>query len=585
VGATSRDASDRQDGRGIHTRIREVDMLDLVIRGGTVVDGSGRPRFAGDVGIEGARIAAVGAVPERGRREIDASGLAVCPGFVDVHTHYDAQYTWDPYATSSIWHGVTTTVIGNCGFAIAPCRPGDRETTMRTLVKVEGMSLRAMEAGITWGFETFPEYLAHLERCNPSLNVAALLGHSSVRQWVLGADSQQRAATPDEVARMADLVREAMAAGAIGLGSSTAEAHVGDGGLPVPSRLADPGEIAALVGAMGATGRGLFEITVGSRTSMDDLADLQRLSGRPIVWAAMFHRDDRPEYTWERLATTEALHRAGCDVRPQVSCRPLTMDFTLRNPYPFEGMPCWKPVNAAPESQRRQIFASPDFRESLKADLAARRFVVFRGRWDLVRVLRVGKPAHGGWLGKSIADIARHSGADPVDAWLDLALADDLETEFVAGLMNTDDDAVGHLITHPHTLVSLSDAGAHLSLLCDAGYSSTLLGKWVRERQRLSLEEAVHRLTLVPARAYRIPGRGLLAPGRWADIAILDPESVDALAPEWVHDLPAGEPRFISRASGVITSLVNGVPVLEGGRIVERGPGQRPGRVLREFDA
>jgi N-acyl-D-aspartate/D-glutamate deacylase len=560
-------------------------MPDLVIRGGTVVDGSGRPRFAGDVAIDGGRISAVGAVAERGQREIDARGLAVCPGFVDVHTHYDAQYTWDPYATSSIWHGVTTTVIGNCGFAIAPCRPGDRETIMRTLVKVEGMSLGAMEAGITWGFETFPEYLAHLERCNPSLNVAALLGHSSLRQWVLGAESQRRAATPDEVERMADLVREAMAAGAIGLGSSTAEAHVGDGGLPVPSRLAEPSEIAALVRAMGSTGRGLFEITVGSRTSMDDLADLQRTSGRPVVWAAMFHRDDRPEYTWERLAATEALHRAGCDVRPQVSCRPLTMDFTLKNPYPFEGMPCWASVNAAPESERRQLLARRDFRESLKADLAARRFVVFRGRWDLVRVLRVGKPAHRKWLGQSIADVARQTGADPVDAWLDLALADDLETEFLAGLMNTDDDAVGHLIAHPQTLVSLSDAGAHLSLLCDAGYSSTLLGKWVRARKRLSLEEAVHRLTLVPARAYRIPGRGLLAPGHWADVVILDPDTIDASPPEWVHDLPGGEPRFISRASGVITSLVNGVPVLEGGQVVERGPGRRPGRILREFDA
>jgi N-acyl-D-aspartate/D-glutamate deacylase len=455
---------------------------------------------------------------------------------------------------------------------------------MRTLVKVEGMSLRAMEAGITWGFETFPEYLAHLERCNPSLNVAALLGHSSLRQWVMGAESQQRAAAADEVTRMTALVREAMGAGAIGLGSSTAEAHVGDGGLPVPSRLADPTEISALVRAMGATGRGLFEITVGSRTSMDDLADLHRVSGRPIVWAAMFHRDDRPEYTWERLASTEALHRDGCDVRPQVSCRPLTMDFTMRNPYPFEGMPCWTRVHSAPEAARPAIFASRDFRDALKADLAARRFVVFRGRWDLVRVLHVGRPAHRAWLGHSIADIARDTGADPVDAWLDLALADDLQTEFLAGLMNTDDDAVGHLITHPHTLVSLSDAGAHLSLLCDAGYSSTLLGKWVRERKRLTLEDAVHRLTLVPARAYRIPRRGLLAPGYWADVVILDPETVDALPAEWVHDLPGGEPRFISRASGVVTSLVNGVPVLERGQIVERESGRRPGRVLREFD-
>src|SRR5207302_1810162 len=405
----------------------------------------------------------------------------VCPGFIDLHTHYDAQYTWDPYATSSIWHGVTTTVIGNCGFAIAPCRPQDREVTLRTLVKVEGMSLKAMQAGITWEFETFPAYLDALERYNPSLNVAALLGHSAVRQWVMGRAAQRRGATGDEVAQMADVVREAMAAGAIGLGSSTAEAHVGDGGLPVPSRLADLDELKALTRAMGAGGRGLLEITVGSTTTLDDLRDIHRESGRPVVWAAFFHRDDRPEETTERLARTEAFHREGVDVRPQVSCRPLTMDFTMWNPYPFE--------------------------------------------------------------------------------------------------------AVGDLITHPRTLVSLSDAGAHLSLLCDAGYSTTLLGKWVRQKQRLSLEAAVRRLTWDPARAYRIPERGLLAPGYWADLVAFDPDTVDALPAEWVHDLPAGEPRFVSRARGIAWSLVNGVPVLEHGEIVERQAGARPGRILRAFES
>lgn len=560
-------------------------MLDLVIRKGTVIDGSGAPRVVGDVAIAAGRIAAVGRVGDRGRREIDAGGLVVCPGFIDLHTHYDAQYTWDPYATSSIWHGVTTTVIGNCGFAIAPCRPHDRDVTMRTLMKVEGMSLTAMRAGITWGFETFPDYLDHLERCNPSLNVAALLGHSAVRQWVMGPGAQQRAATDDEVAQMARLVREAMAAGAIGFGSSTAEAHVGDGGLPVPSRLADLAELKALTRAMGESGRGLFEITVGSKTTMEDLRDIYCESGRPVVWAAFFHRDDRPEYTTQRLAYTEALQREGIEVRPQVSCRPLTMDFTLRNPYPFEGMPAWKRVSARPESEWAQVYADPDFRAALKADLAAHRFVVFRGRWDLVQVLRVGKPAHRAHVGKTVAQIADETGKDAVDAWLDLALADDLETEFLAGLMNSDDAVVGELITHPATLVSLSDAGAHLSLLCDAGYSTTLLGKWVREKRRLSLEDAVRRLTSDPARAYRITERGLLEPGYQADVVVFDPDRVEAQPAEWVHDLPAGEPRFISRARGIEWSLVNGVPVLERGQIVERPAGARPGRVLRTFEA
>jgi N-acyl-D-aspartate/D-glutamate deacylase len=560
-------------------------MADLVIRGGTVVDGTGAPARRADVAISNGRITTVGDVPERGTREIDAAGLVVSPGFIDVHTHYDAQYTWDPYATSSIWHGVTTTVIGNCGFAIAPCRPADRDLIMRTLVKVEGMSLAAMRAGITWGFETFPEYLDHLERCNPSLNVAALVGHSTIRQWVMGGDSQHRVATVEEVEAMGRLVRDAMAAGAIGIGSSTAEAHVGEGGLPVASRMADKAELLALTRAMGESGRGLFQATIGSKTTMDDLREIWRTSGRPVIWAAFFQRDDRPEYVTERLAATEAFHREGVEVVPQISCRPLTMDFTMRNPYPFEGMQAWRRVMAEPESRWLAVYGDPEFRAELKADLDAKRYAVFRGRWDLVQVLRTSRPEHKALEGQSLADLAQRTGKHPVDAWLDLVTADGLDVEFLAGLLNTDEKVVGDLIVHPLTLITLSDAGAHLSLMCDAGYSSTLLGKWVRGLGRLSLEAAVKRLTDDPARAYRIPQRGRLAPGYWADIAIFDPATVDALPVEWVSDLPANEARFVSRARGVEWSLVNGQSVLERGVVVERPAGARPGRVLRHFDA
>jgi N-acyl-D-aspartate/D-glutamate deacylase len=560
-------------------------MLDLVIRGGLVVDGTGTPGRRADVGIAGGRIAVVGDVSERGAREIDAGGLVVAPGFIDVHTHYDAQYTWDPYATSSIWHGVTTTVIGNCGFAIAPCRPADRDLIMRTLVKVEGMSLAAMRAGITWGFQTFPEYLDHLERCNPSLNVAALLGHSTIRQWVMGADSQHRVATAEEIEAMSALVRDAMAAGAIGLGSSTAEAHVGENGLPVASRLADKAEFLALTSAMGASGRGVFQATIGPKTSMEDLREIWRTSGRPVIWAAFFQRDDRPEYVPERLAITEAFHRDGAEVTPQVSCRPLTMDFTMRNPYPFEGMPAWQRVMKEPESRWLAVYGDPAFRAALKDDLDARRFAVFRGRWDLVQVLRVTRPEHKALEGLSVADLATQTAKHPVDAWLDLVTADGLSVEFLAGLLNTDDAVVGDLIAHPLTLITLSDAGAHLSLMCDAGYSSTLLGRWVRDRRRLSLEAAVKRLSADPARAYRIPERGELKAGYRADVVVFDPSTVDAMPTEWVHDLPAGEPRFISRARGIEWSLVNGQPVLERGAVVERPAGARPGEILRAFDA
>jgi N-acyl-D-amino-acid deacylase len=387
------------------------------------------------------------------------------------------------------------------------------------------------------------------------------------------------------VAAMSALVREAMAAGAIGLGSSTAEAHVGENGLPVASRLADRSEFLALTRAMGESGRGLFQATIGPKTTLDDLREIWRTSGRPVIWAAFFQRDDRPEYVPERLAATEAFHREGVEVLPQVSCRPLTMDFTMRNPYPFEGMPAWRRVMAEPESRWLHVYGDPEFRGALKADFDAGRLAVFRGRWDLVKVLRTSRAEHKRLEGQSLADLARATGKHPVDAWLDLVTADGPDVEFLAGLLNTDEAVVGDLIAHPLTLITLSDAGAHLSLMCDAGYSSTLLGKWVRRLGRLSLEAAVKRLTDDPARVYRIPRRGRLAPGYWADVVLFDPTTVDALPAEWVSDLPAGEPRFVSRARGVEWSLVNGEPVLERGRVLERPAGTRPGQVLRSFDA
>jgi len=350
-------------------------------------------------------------------------------------------------------------------------------------------------------------------------------------------------------------------------------------------RLADKAEFLALTRAMGESGHGLFQITIGSKTSLDDLADIWRASGRPAIWAAFFQRDDRPEYVPERLAATERFAREGVEVLPQVSCRPLTMDFTMVNPYPFEGMPAWQRVMSEPESRWLSVYGDPAFRAALKADLDARRFAVFRGRWDLVQVLRVSRPEHKALEGVTLDELARRAGKHPVDAWLDLVTADGLGVEFLAGLLNTDEKVVGDLVAHPLTLITLSDAGAHLSLMCDAGYSSTLLGKWVRGLGRLSLEAAVKRLSDDPARAYRIPGRGRLAPGYWADVVVLDPAAVDALPPEWVHDLPGGEPRFVSRARGVEWSLVNGEPVLERGRVVERAAGERPGQVLRAFDA
>ena len=558
-------------------------MHDMVIRGGTVVDGSGAPRFVGDVAIREGRIAEVGRVAGRGREEVDARDLAVAPGFIDVHTHYDAQLTWDPYATCSIWHGVTTVVIGNCGFTIAPCKPAHQDLIMRTLERVEGMSIKAMRAGIDWGFETFPQYLDHLERLRPGVNVAALAGHSAIRLYVMGEDSMEREATEREVREMRRLTREAMAAGAIGLGSTTAEAHNGADGRPVPSRLAGWPEFEALTRAMGEGGKGIFEITIGSKTSLQALKGLHQGSKRPVIWAAFFDRPDKPEVTFERLAETEAFAREGVDVRPQVACRPLIMDFTLKGPYPFEGIPAWKRVLKAPVSDYARIYADPEFRAALKEDLARGRTAAFRGDWSEVRVLNAAQAEHKAWEGQSVAELARARGQDAVDTFFDIALAEELDTEFLAGLMNTDVGRVTRLITHPETVITLSDAGAHQSLLCDAGYSSTLLGTWVRERGTFTLEDAVRQLTHWPAQVYRIPKRGLLKPGYWADVVLFDPAVIAAGEPERAYDLPANEMRFVSRAAGVHRALVNGKTVLAEGKVIEAERDERTGHVLREY--
>ncbi len=559
---------------------------ELVVKGGLVVDGTGGPPREADVAVSVHRIVAVGPNLDTAGadRIINARGLVVAPGFVDVHTHYDAQISWDPLLSCSSWHGVTTAVMGNCGFAIAPCHKEDRGTAMRTLVHVEGMSLKAMEAGIRWEFETFPEYLDAVQRFGMGVNVAAFLGHSALRLYVMGREASDRAATAREIEVMRKLVREAMASGAIGFASSTAEPHVGDGGKPVPSRLAEFDELLALVVSMGESRRGVFMMTVGAKTNMDHLKRLARESGRPVIWAALFHQNDRPERTWRALAWAEEAASEGLTVRPQISCRPLIMDFSLRNPYPFEGLPSWQKVLPRPQSDWKQVYASRDFREALKADLTPPgKQRLFHGRWEEVRVVGTRLAEHRPLEGKSVAEIALLQKKDAVDAFLDLGVAEDLETEYTAALMNTDDEALARMLCHSRTLVSLSDAGAHQSLLCDAGYSSTLLGKWVREKKVLSLEEAVRRLTSEPAELYRIPNRGRLAPGYFGDVAIFDPEKIRALPPEKIYDMPAGEPRFISRCEGMKAVIVNGSVLLEDGEPAITGR-PWPGRLLRRFD-
>jgi N-acyl-D-aspartate/D-glutamate deacylase len=555
-------------------------MFDLVIRNATLFDGTGAPGVAGSLAVQDGRIAAVGSGLGAARREVDASGLALMPGIVDGHTHYDAQLTWDPFADPSPQVGVTTAVIGNCGFTIAPCREADRDLTMRNLTQVEGMSLDALRAGIRWDFETIPQYLDMLDRSGLGLNVAAFAGHSAIRTYVMGEASHQRAATDDEVARMADVVRDAMAHGAIGFATSTNEPHNGWGGIPMPSRLADDREMKALVRAMGEGGGGLFMLTKGGRTSVDFLEEIAADSGRPVLIAAMFHNNQAPQRVFEEIAAMDAARARGHELIAQVSPCPLTMDFTLKSAYVFESMQAWKPAISASTEALAKLYSDPSFRAAVKADLQAQQGRgLFNGEWRLMHVAQVAKREHQALEGQSLQALGERDRKHPLDWMLDFALDEGLETWFTGQLRNTDPQAVGRLVADPHTHVSLSDAGAHLTFMCDAAFGLHVLGYWARERRALPLEQAVRKLTSQPAAMFGIADRGTLRVGQAADLLLFDPATVGRGRNERRFDLPAGASRLRSRGEGVVGVWVNGRQVADGAGLLADAP--RAGRMLR----
>jgi N-acyl-D-amino-acid deacylase len=546
-------------------------MDDLLIRAAQLLDGSGAAPAQGDVAVRDGRIRAIGpAQPGPARRTIDADGLALMPGIIDSHTHFDAQVTWDPYLRPSPALGVTTAVIGNCGFTIAPCRPQDRELTMRNLTQVEGMSLEVLRQGIVWEFETFAEYLAQLRRRGCAVNLAAYVGHSSLRTWVMGADAALREATADEIAQMAALVREAMAAGAVGLASSTSPAHIGESGLPMPSRLASDGEHLALTEAMGQSGRGVYMVTKGGQMPVSLLEEMSARSGRPVLIAALLHNSTNPQAVLSDLAAISAANARGHPLVGQVSCCPLTMDFTLASPYPFEGLRSWQPALGLRGAALEVVLADARFRQAVRSELAMpATFRLFNGEWDKVQVVEVMQSRHRELEQQSIAKLSQRLCKDPLDLMLDLALDEDMCTVFTAQLLNSDEDAVGRMLNHPHSLISLSDAGAHLTFFNDAGFGLHLLGHWVRERGTMSLSEAARRLTHQSAQLFNLRGRGLLCEGFAADLLLFDPARVGRGPKRRAFDLPGGAPRLTTDALGVHGVWVNGIQVADASGLVE----------------
>jgi N-acyl-D-amino-acid deacylase len=556
-------------------------MHDLIIRGALLLDGRGSPPATGDLAVAGGRIAEIGPTVKGAAREcVDAGGLALMPGIIDSHTHYDAQITWDPYLSPSPALGVTTAIIGNCGFTIAPCRAGDRELVMRNLTQVEGMSLEVLRGGIRWDFESVPQYFDRLEARGSAINIAAFVGHSAVRTYVMGETATERAANAREIRLMYQLVIEGMKAGAIGFSTSTSPAHNGEGGKPMPSRLADENEMRAMAGALCDAGKGgVFMLTKGGHTSIPFLEELAHEAGRPVVIAALLHNTTNPDAVFKDLDEIEKANQRGHRLVGAISCCPLSMDFTLRSPYTFEGLQAWQPALSLKGEAFKKKLKEKTFREGIRAELSApAHFRLFNGEWDRVEIIESKRK---GLEQKSIAALAGEAGKDPLDLMLDLALEEDLDTLFNARLLNSDEQAVARMLRHPSSMVSLSDAGAHLTFFNDAGFGLHLLGHWVRELGVLKIEEAARKLTGHPAEVFGIRERGVLERGYHADLLLFDPKTVARGPKQRVFDLPGGHPRLTTAPVGVHGVWVNGASITDG----KNRPGKTPGRLLRRFDA
>ena len=493
------------------------------------------------------------------------------PGIVDVHTHYDAQVTWDRTLSPSPALGVTTAVLGNCGFGIAPCPVQQRETVLRNLSVVEGMDLGALVSGVRWEAESFGDYLGQIRRIGPCANVALLAQHSTIRSAVMGEEASTRA-TPSaaEVEKMQSMVREAMDAGAIGFASSFSPNHAGWAGRPMPSTIASDAELRSLVKPLGEKARGIFVMATGSRATPEYMEAIAADTGRPafMVTVLTMYNDADPGKAMEYYERCAAARQRGHEVYIHTSCQPLSFDFTLQEPYLLYSHDAFDRVKAAPPSERAAIYKDASFRNRFRENLAhPRQGILFYGDWGKIER-----------EGVSILDLSKKEQKDPVDLFFDLPI----DQQLVGKLFQNNDAGVAPLLRHAQGVVALSDAGAHLIYFCDAGFGLHFLQHWVRETQTFSLAEGVRKLTSDPADKYRIAGRGRIETGAWADLVLFDPAKVGISALRKKQDLPGGGTRMLRDPVGVHGVWVNGVQVHDGRDYV--APGRGPGQVLTEFN-
>lgn len=559
--------------------------FDIVIRGGTVIDGSGLGSFRADVGVADGRITSVGKIAERGRAEIDAEGHVVTPGFIDGHTHMDAQVFWDASGSSSCWHGVTSAVMGNCGFTLAPVRSDERALVVRNLERAEDIDPRALAEGIDWSFETFPEYLDAVDRLAKGINFAANIGHSALRTWAMGERAFEQEATADDLALMAGQLSDALKAGAVGFSTSRVEHHQTSDDRPVASRLASWEEVVALVGVMSARGCGIFEGVDGGMLAPDPEVRARTL-GRFKALAA----ETGVPLTFGLVATRDAGHllnflddvaAAGGRAIGQTHCRGISVLLSLKTRLPFDLIESWQGLRARPVSEQVRVLRDPDLRQPYVDAAVAADYGPWKGLgaqarppdFEGIRIYRQGLPPN-----PTLADEGRRRGVHPAEVMIDLCAASNGDQLFIQpSLYPQDEEMLLRALRHPRAVMTFSDSGAHLSQIADSSIHTHLLGYWVRDRQEFTLEEAVRMITLAPALAWGFADRGLLRPGMVADLNIFDPATVGPAVPTLVDDLPGGGRRLEQRSHGFLATLVNGQMTVRDGALT----GLSPGRLLR----
>lgn len=552
---------------------------DLVIKNGTVIDGSGMPRYRADVGVSGGKIAAIGRIGDRAKEVIDAQERVVAPGFVDGHTHMDAQIFWDPLGTCSCYHGVTSVIMGNCGFTLAPLKKDEADLVLYNLERAEDISMAAMREGVDITWETFPEFLDAVERLPKGINYGGYMGHSALRTYVMGERAFSDKATSEDLELMAREVKDAVRAGAMGFSTSRASTHMLPDGRPVASRIADWDEVKALVGAMGEMNAGIFEIA-GEATGRDPerirdyqqrLKDLAVSTGRPITWG-MFSSRRAPDLWRSYMDLLDETAHAGGRMFAQVHSRAINVLYSFMTRMPFDRLPEWRSLRELSLGEKELALKDPERRRQLveAAKTLTGRDLPVDYEWLLVMDTVAGP-------NPTVADLAQQRNVHPAEVIIDEALARHLKLFFISPIANELEEPALELMKHPRSVVTFSDSGAHVSQIMDSSLQTHVFSHWVREKQALTLEEAVRMVTFETASAWELPNRGLLRPGYAADVVVFDPDTFEPTYPVVVNDLPAGSRRLVQKANGIAATVVNGEVLMRDGEHT----GALPGQLLR----